>query len=299
MQHQLYVYRTSLRSTGLTRPPNAIERGHFSQIDGPLVSCLMVTRGATALVRSAVAAFHAQTYLNKELVVVCDAGAPALAELAGAPGIRVIDVSTGHSLGHLRNVSIAQARGDIVCQWDDDDLYAPFRLAHGVGALLQARLDAVFLRQWMLWSPSRQALVLSGSALWEGSMIARKAALGPYPGLRRGEDTEMVDEMARRSTIAVMDDPLAYAYVMHGQNTWTEEHMQKLMVRSRQRFHYGRGLAAFSSTFDFAGHPALDEGSRTLLAAYTGDHSQMRRLARHVRVNQWLRRVRHRLGRHI
>ena len=92
----------------------------------PKVSCLMVTRGNFDLAKTAYYSFQLQTWSNKELIIVCDAGADELRGLVASDiQVKFIEAPSGLSLGELRNISIAQASGDFVCQWDDDDLYAP------------------------------------------------------------------------------------------------------------------------------------------------------------------------------
>ena len=182
-----------------------------SSVTGPLVSCLMVTRGDMARTRLSIDQFKRQTYESRELVVVCDRIDEDLKTLIRQSGddVRLIAVGPGLTLGELRNISVQEARGDIVCQWDDDDLYATKRIEHGVGAMLQASADALFLRQLFIWWPAQLVLSLTGSRIWEGSMIAFKRAVGSYPALARDEDTMMVDAMVRTSAIAVLDDPLS------------------------------------------------------------------------------------------
>ena len=158
--------------------------------------------------------------------------------------------------------------------------------------MLQAGADALFLRQWFIWCPSQMVLSLSRSRIWEGSMIAFKKAVGTYPALRREEDTRMVDAMVRKSSIALLDDPLSYCYCIHGRNTSPDDHMQVLVDTARPRFRYADGLAAFSSTFDFANHQAFGEAGRVIdLAPSFGSRGQARRLGRYLAFSQLRRRL--------
>ena len=101
----------------------------------PLISCLMVTRDRLALARRAIRSWADQTYPNRELVVVTDgpgAFRNALERLVkenGLEGVRfVYPEGKDLSLGRLRNISFEAARGEIACQWDDDDVSHPTRL---------------------------------------------------------------------------------------------------------------------------------------------------------------------------
>ena len=295
---QIYLYDRTFRSvTDNTRTPHTTIAPAATTVTGPLVSCLMVTRGELARVRFSIDQFKRQTYSPRELVIVCDEVSEALEALVVAAGgdVRLVPAVPGLTLGELRNLSVAEARGDLVCQWDDDDLYSPDRIAHGVGALLQVGADALFLRQWFIWCPSQRVLALSRSRIWEGSMIAFRHALAPYPALRREEDTRMVDAMVSRSSIALLDDPLSYCYCIHGQNTSPDDHMQKLIDTAKPRFEYAEGLAAFSSTFAFASHPALggrDEADKVIgSTSAKGSRRAARRLRLYTTFSPLLRRL--------
>ena len=106
-------------------------------VSGPLVSCLMVSRGDRPAVAQAIACYRAQTYANRELVILCDQPGnliePLLAGLDD-PTIRYHFVDRA-PLGTLRNRAVAHARGELLCQWDDDDLCHPRRIDVQVAAL--------------------------------------------------------------------------------------------------------------------------------------------------------------------
>lgn len=294
---QIYLYDRTFRSaTDNTRTPHTTVAPAASALTGPLISCLMVTRGDPARVRLSIEQFRRQTYAPRELVIICDEMTEALDALAAEAGdnVRLVPAGPGLTLGELRNLSVAEAYGDIVCQWDDDDLYGPDRIAHGVGALLQVSADALFLRQWFMWCPAQQVLALSRSRIWEGSMIARRSALAPYPALRREEDTRMVDAMVARSSIALLDDPLSYCYCIHGRNTSPDDHMQVLVDTAKPRFAYAEGVAAFAGNFAFANHPALATGELDRIigsATPRGTRRQARRLKLYLTFSPLIRRL--------
>src|SRR5512135_2995391 len=109
------------------------------------VSCLMITKGANDRidsVRRAVADYCRQSHPRRELVIVQSGGdAAARADLLihvetlGRSDIRVFDEPESASLGALRNRAGALARGNVLCQWDDDDMYHPDRLSAQLAAM--------------------------------------------------------------------------------------------------------------------------------------------------------------------
>ncbi|CAO3441320.1 glycosyltransferase [Azospirillum endophyticum] len=225
----------------------------------PLISCLMVTRGRSGLLRFAIEGFARQTYRNRELVIVCDS--PALSEDdplegairdAGCPNIHLIRVRTASrsgaqpavlTLGELRNIAVEQAAGHYVCQWDDDDLYDPCRLEMQQRVLAAAGAQACLLGRWMIWWPAENRLAVSCERDWEGSLLCETAAMPRYPALRQGEDTPVIEQLRRSARVVRMDLPRLYTYVVHGGNTFTAPHFEVHWQLATARFSGDRGRA--------------------------------------------------------
>ena len=58
----------------------------------------------------------------------------------------------------------------------------------------------------------------------------------PYPALRRGEDTEMMDSVMLSERILSLDAPDLYVYIHHGNNTFNQQHFFSIYNFSRQRW---------------------------------------------------------------
>lgn len=215
---------------------------------GPLVSCLMVSRGRLFPARWAIECFQRQTYANRELLVVLDdPDCPLIAYLDGLgdPRIRWLLSAGQRPLGALRNLAVEQARGEYVCQWDDDDLYSPDRIAVQMAVLKSTGFVACVLRRWTLWWPEAAKLALSGVRCWEGSILALKQALPPYPALRRGEDTLMLEKLIAHHGLLSLDAPELYLYIHHGNNTFGLAHYKEIYSFSTYRWvsqHYWQQL---------------------------------------------------------
>lgn len=197
-------------------------------VEMPLVSCLMVTRERQQMAERAIRCFQAQTYAARELVVVDDGPDDGLAGHVAAladPQIRLVRLpDEGKVLGELRQLSVAHARGTFVAQWDDDDLSDPERLEVQMAAITQLDADMCVLARERLWWPERELLALSVRRLWESSMVCAKSALPHYQALRRGEDTPVVEHVYLHGRVALLDTPELYTYVIHGGNTFDEQH---------------------------------------------------------------------------
>ncbi|HEY3888640.1 MAG TPA: glycosyltransferase family 2 protein [Caulobacteraceae bacterium] len=215
----------------------------------PLVSCLMVTLPVPerlAHVKQAIAAYLAQTHEPRELVMVIDGRiadptTPQIRSHVAALGrddIRIVEAPPGLTLGALRNLSKANARGEVICIWDDDDLHHPERLARQIGALVEAGAESTAMQTVMQFFPDDRSLYcLSWSATSEHAMPAtlmcRNSAPIVYPetGERalRGEDMEVMWQLQGRGRYHVMTEaPHLFVYVSHGANTYDDGHHRRI-----------------------------------------------------------------------
>lgn len=162
-----------------------------------MVSALMVTQpGREAFEAQATADFMAQTYVPRELVVIRDP-------------------KDGTTLGELRNRAVAEARGELIAIWDDDDRHDIHRLQTQVFALQDS--DMTFLERLTLECTCGQTTP-SRRREWECSMVARKHRLLPYPPMKVSEDHAMVRSMSDR-TRTMLDRPDLYTKRAHAWNT--------------------------------------------------------------------------------
>ena len=214
----------------------------------PLVSCLMVTRPARSretYLRQSVADYLRQTHPRRELVLVLDRGDPAtraslLAYVASLrrDDIRVVEPGDGLSLGALRNSSLAEARGELACQWDDDDRYHPGRVATQVALLRGAGANALCLEEVLQWFPAAGSLYCINFRRTEarampGSLLMRRGLPVAYPETgpkaSHGEDTALAVQLhALGGFSAAAGHPHLYVYRSHGANTWNDDHHRML-----------------------------------------------------------------------
>jgi glycosyltransferase involved in cell wall biosynthesis len=241
----------------------------------PLISCLMVTlpvRDRFAGLKQSIAGYLAQTHGRRELVVVLDGATPEpttdkiRAHLAtlGRDDIRILEVAGTQTLGALRNFSKASALGEVVCQWDDDDLHHPERLQRQLAALVRSGAEAVCLQEVMQFFPAERSLYCTNWRATEakahpGTLMrwSRSEALYPETGerARLGEDLDVVLQLQRRGAYDVLAGaPHLYVYVSHGGNSWNDGHHRMLAdtlglsrgLLSRREASLRQGLAPFN-----------------------------------------------------
>jgi glycosyltransferase involved in cell wall biosynthesis len=240
----------------------------------PTISCLMVTLPAPERLqplRRSLAAYCAQTHPRRELIIVHDhAGEAACAAIRRAveacerEDIRFVAVPGELTLGALRNISWREAAGEFVCQWDDDDLYHPERLARQLEALAGSGAAASSLQHVMQYVPASRRLYLtnwaaSPPACKPGALMCRRSVPVEYPEsgpeARIGEDLVVLDQVRRMGGVHVLADaPHLYVYVSHGHNVCGQPHhrmiaeqlaVSKGLIRRREAA-LRHGLAPFA-----------------------------------------------------
>lgn len=210
----------------------------------PLVSCLCLTERRLPLLRRAIACFLAQTYQPRELVILCQSDDRATRDYLaglGEPSVRVVEVASSPRVltGSLRNISLEAARGHYVAIWDDDDWHGPTRLAEQIDAILWGGRPACILSRVILYDAVKQSAFLSSMRTWEGSLVAERSAVPPYPDLRQGSDMPVVTRLRTESKLVALDRPELYVYVYHGANTWNWAHWETNLIPRAQLLPVG------------------------------------------------------------
>ena len=222
-----------------------------------LVSCLMVTLPVPqrlGFVQRSVRAYCRQTYANRELVIVMDAGGQSdkaalvrhISSL-GRPDIRIVDAPRKLPLGALRNISVAHAAGTYLCHWDDDDHHHPRRLELQLQSLLASGSQGVCLQEVMLYFSASRTLYCTN---WRAtpvkglpsSLLCRASTEIRYPEVfeaKPSEDTAVVFQLQQIGGFGVLEGGAhLYVYVCHGGNSWPEDHHRMLA----ERLGISRGL---------------------------------------------------------
>ncbi|HKT53111.1 MAG TPA: glycosyltransferase family A protein [Caulobacteraceae bacterium] len=200
------------------------------------VSCLMVTRGDISVLRYSLECYARQSWLHRELVLVTDADRSAEVEAfvatSAAPNVRVFGIGPGLTLGDLRNITVARARGEVLMQWDDDDLSDPRRVELAIQVLQHSNAAAAYLKRWLIWWPARGLAAISYHRLWEGSGAIRREHMRTYPAMASREDYMHRRHLSDHHPVAWIDAPLQYVYAVTGRNTYQSSHFEALLAQS-------------------------------------------------------------------
>lgn len=93
-----------------------------------MISCKMITHGRVEFLEESLHSFLLQDYPGeKELVIVNDY--PLQKLIFDHPQVRIYNLDkTFETIGEKENFATELCKGDIICQWDDDDIAMPWHL---------------------------------------------------------------------------------------------------------------------------------------------------------------------------
>ncbi|HEX3527301.1 MAG TPA: glycosyltransferase [Thermoanaerobaculia bacterium] len=202
----------------------------------PLVSCIMPTYNRRSFIPLALACFREQSYANRELIVIDDGSDPVGDQLRCEPAVRYVRVDRRISIGAKRNLACAEARGEIVAHWDDDDWYSADRLAQQVAPILRGEAEITGLEnRFVLQMPARKFWTIDRRLhrtmfvgdVHGGTLVFRRAIWTSgvrYPEIDLAEDAMFLQQATSRGRrLLRLDNPGSFVYLRHGSNAWRFE----------------------------------------------------------------------------
>lgn len=187
--------------------------------------------------------FESQTHPHKELVIVYLATDTVTKDyLATLTNIFIKPVEVADdpelTLGDLRNISIAEASGDYICTWDDDDWFHPARLEFQLNGILDSNKKASVLLNVLMLDNTTGNAYLSSKWLWEASMMCERKFIMDkglvYPTINRREDTYFMKKINSPDIIKPLNNPKMYIYCYTGMNTCNQAHFHKLFSYAKK-----------------------------------------------------------------
>lgn len=224
----------------------------------PLISCLMVTSNRLILLKQAVNCYIDQTYPKKELIIVGSGqeyfrkGVEDYLTCMGRDDIHFVWYDQqDNNLGRKRNLSIDSSGGEILCLWDDDDLYHPQRLELQYNYMIQSNSQACFLSDhlqffeqqqelfWIDWT--FQDLLKKQEQMLPGSMMIFRDDRFHYPEAGptsvKAEDNAFMDGFYGKIKVATLSNHgFLYIYRFHQRNIHSQMHHERVTAfGSRER----------------------------------------------------------------
>lgn len=202
----------------------------------PLVSCIMPTYNRRSFIPLALARFREQSYASRELIVIDDGSDPVGDQLRSEPAVRYVRVDRRLSIGAKRNLACAEARGEIVAHWDDDDWYSADRLAQQVAPILRGEAEITGLEnRFVLQMPDRKFWTIDRRLhrtmfvgdVHGGTLVFRRSIWTSgvrYPEVNLAEDAMFLQQATSRGKrLLRLDNGGSFVYLRHGANAWQFE----------------------------------------------------------------------------
>jgi glycosyltransferase involved in cell wall biosynthesis len=199
----------------------------------PLVSCIMPTFNRRRFIPLALQRFREQTWPNRELLIVDD-GTDRIEDLVRhEPSVRYLRLDRRTTIGAKRNLACAEARGELVAHWDDDDWYAPDRLARQAAPIVRGEADVTGLENRFVlqmpvgrfWTTNRQLhRSMFVGDVHGGTLVFRRSIWTAglrYPEINLAEDADFLRNAVKRGRRLVrVDNDGTFVYVRHHSNAW-------------------------------------------------------------------------------
>lgn len=227
--------------------------------DYPMVSCVMPTRNRRRFTPRAIDMFNAQTWPNKELIILEDGDESTAEPTNNDPpdgttqrhgSVTKKDLSPGWLLAHRDSIEISwlvanlsvryyeftgtigaklnkgadAAEGDIILRWDDDDWNSPTRIADQVAHMRLSGKPVVGMSSLIYYREGdAHGWEYTGDA-WYASgsthCYTREWALNhPYPDLSLNEDGAFWEKAQREHAISTISGLTSLVACDHANNT--------------------------------------------------------------------------------
>lgn len=181
-----------------------------------MISCLCPTYGRTALLEESVQSFLMQDYSSEMEMVICN-DLPSQTLHFDHPRVKVVNLKQRcTNLGEKRNLTAAQAKGDWLLTWGDDDIHLPWRISRIMGHVIKSGLE--FCQEGVFYFFDHNGVHLKKHAT-AGAHVVKKSLfneLGGLAALSAGEDVEFNERVrGKLGTLPTCDLPPAFIYRWH------------------------------------------------------------------------------------
>lgn len=198
----------------------------------PLVSCIMPTYNRRGFIPQALRCFLRQDYANCELIILDDGTDPVADCVPEHARIRYQRLEKKLTIGAKRNLACAQARGEFIVHWDDDDWYPSWRVSAQVHALLDRHADLCGSSQVLYYDANADTAweyryAAPGAAWVAGNTLAYRKSLWQqhsFPDIQVGEDSRFVWSVAKHTVVDLANPQLCIGAVHRGNTSRKDIH---------------------------------------------------------------------------
>ena len=202
----------------------------------PKITCTCITHsGRTSFLKKSIEYFKNQTYSNKELLIVSQATQEENEKIekfiSNSQEINLHIVDGKMDLGTMRHTSVSLAKGDIICQWDDDDVFGKNRLSNQYDKLISDKNNIasaycyflyyfkndrkVYLSDW-LQNKIIDHKFHQGTIMFYRDAYNKRVSYNPAENC---EDWDFAKKIVLEGNVGLIDKFGDFIYVYHGSNT--------------------------------------------------------------------------------
>jgi glycosyltransferase involved in cell wall biosynthesis len=171
----------------------------------PLISCKTITYGRVGMLEEALHSFLQQDYSNKEMVIVNDY--PLQKLKFEHPNVRIFNMDeTFETIGDKENFATKQCKGDIICQWDDDDVALPNHL-NNVHKYFIPNTSVLHWKKGVYYNTPKITSIewIGNSGIVFGKQAWEK--IGGHPIQNAGYDMTFVQKLHKLGGVVFADPP--------------------------------------------------------------------------------------------
>ena len=160
----------------------------------PLISCKMITYGRVEMLEESLHSFLQQDYPGpKELIIVNDY--PLQKLIFDHPEVKIFNLDyTFSTIGAKENYAMEQCSGDIICQWDDDDVALPNHLSN----VAKLFTDDLNILHWNTGVYYNEPSITDVGWIGNSGIVFRKSAwkaIGGHPIENAGYDMTFIESI--------------------------------------------------------------------------------------------------------
>lgn len=196
-----------------------------------------------------IACFQAQTYPNKELVIVhngTDLQAAGLA-VQRAPDVRIVDTGGNLSAGMCRNYGLSAANGKLAAHFDPDCWHHPKRIESQVAVLVKHQAHAVLLTSIIEYSYASgyAGYLTNPKGIVPGSILFARQPHYSYPDSNRLEELGLLTGMVNSGARPISVERPHLMIKLHGGGEVTEpRNLPGRAALSEEHLELVRGVLA-------------------------------------------------------
>ena len=161
----------------------------------PFISCKCITYGRVSMLEESVESFLKQDYpADKcELIIVNDY--PLQTLVFNHPQVKIVNlVKTFETIGEKENYATELCQGEIICQWDDDDVALPNHLQN----VAKYMTDNVNILHWEIGVLCHSTGIENIGWIGNSGIVFRKSAwkaIGGHPLENAGYDMTFIETL--------------------------------------------------------------------------------------------------------